>query len=94
MTPILMKSLAPRGPWVGLALAVLITVTALTACTQSEDAIVIDNPSADSVTFWPPTLKYARQSDTLYLLINGLKRQASCAVPLQVGWNFQSQHKN
>jgi hypothetical protein len=64
--------------------------TALAGCTESADeAVVVDNPAADSVVFWPPTMKYARQGDTLYLYIRGLKRRAECAVPLQVGWKFR-----
>jgi|GEM_PF-4091140 len=85
----LARYLPTRGSSVSVVLTALLGFAGLTACTQTEEAIVLENPPADSVTFWPPTLKYARQGDTLYLLINGMKRRTTCAVPLQVGWNFR-----
>lgn len=60
----------------------------LTSCLNPEGSMSLENPPADSVVFWPPTMKYARQGDTLYLRVHGLKRQATCAIPVQVGWNF------
>ncbi len=75
------------GRFTACGLAVMLAVT-LAGCLDTRDAKVLENPAADSVVFWPPTMTYARFGDTLHLVVHGLKRQKSCAIPLKVGWNF------
>lgn len=69
----------------------------LGACVGAEDddgtlhfpqTVLVENPDADSVTFWPRHVLYARYGDTLFATIHGLKRVAECAEPSLVSWNF------
>lgn len=69
------------------AVAVCTLVAGLGACLHTETSTIVENPPADSVVFWPASVKYARHGDTLHLLIHGLKRRRMCAIP-QLGWNF------
>lgn len=68
--------------------ALLAALALLTGCLEPEKTVLLEDPPADSVTFWPPNVQYARQGDTLHLLVHGLKRRKTCAVPLQVSWDF------
>jgi hypothetical protein len=98
MTPARLHTMF-RGPSLFVVLSLSVTLglgALLSACTESDnpgsgsgDAVFIDNPPADSVVFWPPSMKYARRGDTIYTHIRGLKRQAMCAVPQEVRWNFR-----
>lgn len=72
-----------------LLLAVPLILLGLGGCTEAEEAVLLEDPPVDSVTFWPPHLQYARQGDTLHLRIHGIKRQRICAEPLQLSWNFR-----
>lgn len=65
-----------------------VLVAALAGCLGTGEVEVLENPPADSVVFWPPTMTYARFGDTLHLVVHGLKRGKRCAVPVQLGWKF------
>ncbi len=71
-----------------LLAGVMSTLSAVTGCTKTEEAVLINEPPADSTVFWPRSMEYARRGDTLYLQVHGLKRRAVCAVPVQISWNW------
>lgn len=46
------------------------------------------NPVIDSLSFWPPDMRYARDGDTLSIRMIGLHRKYTCGVP-DMHWNWR-----
>jgi hypothetical protein len=89
-----MKYSAPRFLFSAAVFSTIVSAISMgmfvTSCTlQEEGAKLLEDPPADSVTFWPPSLHYAKFGDTLTVRIHGLKRQYDCATTLELRLAFR-----
>jgi hypothetical protein len=79
-----------RGVFAVSAALALGALVSLTACNQSSwpehDPTVIENAGADSVTTWPPRLRYALPGDNVIVKLKGLRRLYACARVLGIEW--------
>ena len=53
------------------------------------DPTYVHNVAADSIVFWPPALKYAREGDTVSFRVVGLQRGYACAKVMEMGWTWR-----
>jgi hypothetical protein len=78
-----------------LLLGALLSGTLLAGCNQTvypdRPPTFIHNVAADSIVFWPPSLKYAREGDTVSFLLIGLQRGYVCAKVSLLGWNWNDE---
>lgn len=87
----------PRLPGPGwtaiVSLVSILSGTLLTACNQTvypdREPTFIYNVSANSIVFWPPSLKYARNGDTISLLVVGFQRGYVCTEISDMGWTYR-----
>jgi hypothetical protein len=70
----------------------LLSEMLLSGCNQTvypdREPTLLENVAADSLVFWPPSLKYAREGDTVSFLVIGLQRGYACSQIALLGWNW------
>lgn len=66
--------------------------TLVSGCNQTlypeREPATLQNVAADSIVFWPPSLKYARAGDTVSWLVIGLQRGYVCSQISLLGWSW------
>jgi endonuclease YncB( thermonuclease family) len=78
-----------------VAFVSILSATFLTACNQTvypeREPTFVYNVAADSIKFWPSSLKYARRGDTVSVLVIGFQRGYVCTEIPDMGWSYRQE---
>ena len=78
-------------PACGLAALSAVFTISCSQNTSDPGPTLVERGTADSVTIWPPALRYARTGDTLNVRVLGVKHNVTCATRLtDPGWYLET----